>query len=57
MVNVDMRVTGIDAIHVDSADDVAWHDQADVVVVGFGGAGASAAIHAACLRQKEAAHV
>jgi 3-oxo-5alpha-steroid 4-dehydrogenase len=34
---------------VDNADDYAWDDRADVVVVGFGGAGAAAAIEAANL--------
>lgn len=32
---------------VENADDYAWDDRADVVVVGFGGAGAAAAIEAA----------
>jgi 3-oxo-5alpha-steroid 4-dehydrogenase len=31
---------------IDSAEDIAWNDSADVVVVGFGGAGACAAIQA-----------
>ena len=32
---------------LESADDCAWDDRADVVVVGFGAAGAAAAIEAA----------
>ncbi len=35
------------ALQVDNADDLSWQDEADVVVVGFGGAGVSAAIEAA----------
>jgi len=34
-------------VAVENADDYAWDDRADVVVVGFGGAGAAAAIEAA----------
>lgn len=31
---------------LDNADDAAWHDAADVIVVGFGGAGVAAALQA-----------
>ncbi len=36
----------LEPLRVDSADAVSWDDAADVVVVGFGGAGAAAAIEA-----------
>ncbi len=35
------------ALHVDNADVIEWSDSADVVVVGFGGAGAAAAVESA----------
>jgi 3-oxo-5alpha-steroid 4-dehydrogenase len=33
-------------LRIDDPDHVEWHDSADVIVVGFGGAGAAAAIEA-----------
>ena len=31
---------------LDNGDDAAWHDEADVIIVGFGGAGVAAALQA-----------
>ena len=43
-----METTDIEpALHVATANDVVWHEEADLVVVGFGGAGASAALEGA----------
>ena len=49
MPSIDKTVTTPDVestLVVDSADKVTWHDSADIVVVGFGAAGASAALEA-----------
>ena len=50
MSNVKKHVSTINPVgavlDVGSADEVQWSDASDVVVVGWGGAGASAAIHA-----------
>jgi 3-oxo-5alpha-steroid 4-dehydrogenase len=41
------RVNGLTALRVNSADQLPWDDRCDLLVVGFGGAGACAAIEAA----------
>lgn len=42
-----LEMTDIEpALVVSSADEIAWADEADIIVVGFGGAGASAALQA-----------
>ncbi len=41
-----MQANSAEPLHLDDPSDVAWDDEADVVVVGFGGAGSTAAIQA-----------